>query len=88
MHSFFYFVFVFIIVIILVVCTFLLICSCNCHQEHVIQTRHGSVSVAVFGDQDKPGLVTYPDLALNRKCFAACSIRTIAYGVIFFTYSL
>ncbi|XXG57193.1 hypothetical protein AAC387_Pa03g4413 [Persea americana] len=39
-------------------------------QEHVIQTRHGSVSVAVFGDQDKPALVTYPDLALNHmSCF-------------------
>lgn len=39
-------------------------------QEYVIQTRHGSVSVAVFGDQDKPALVTYPDLALNHmSCF-------------------
>lgn len=36
-------------------------------QEHIVKTGHGSVSVAVFGDQDKPALITYPDLALNRK---------------------
>lgn len=36
-------------------------------QEHIIRTRHGSVSVAVYGDQDKPALITYPDLALNCK---------------------
>jgi hypothetical protein len=36
-------------------------------QEHLIETYHGSVSVAVIGDPDKPALVTYPDLALNRK---------------------
>ena len=29
--------------------------------------RCGSVSVIVYGDQDKPALVTYPDLALNRE---------------------
>lgn len=34
-------------------------------QEHRIETRHGSVSVAVFGDPEKPALVTYPDVALN-----------------------
>ncbi|KAJ8644943.1 hypothetical protein MRB53_006691 [Persea americana] len=39
-------------------------------KEHIIQTGRGSVSVAVFGDQDKPALVTYPDLALNHmSCF-------------------
>jgi len=36
-------------------------------QEHIIRTRHGSVSVSVYGDQDKPALITYPDLALNCK---------------------
>ncbi|KAG6391206.1 hypothetical protein SASPL_148959 [Salvia splendens] len=34
-------------------------------KEHIIKTGHGSVSVAVFGEQDKPALITYPDLALN-----------------------
>ncbi|XP_010267013.1 PREDICTED: pollen-specific protein SF21 [Nelumbo nucifera] len=39
-------------------------------KEHLIQTGRGSISVAVFGDQDKPALVTYPDLALNHmSCF-------------------
>ncbi|KAK1313192.1 Pollen-specific protein SF21 [Acorus calamus] len=39
-------------------------------KEHIIQTGHGSVSVVVFGDLDKPALVTYPDIALNHmSCF-------------------
>ncbi|CAL4889075.1 unnamed protein product [Urochloa decumbens] len=39
-------------------------------KEHHIQTNHGSVSVAVYGDHDKPALVTYPDIALNHmSCF-------------------
>ncbi|KAH0453970.1 hypothetical protein IEQ34_018294 [Dendrobium chrysotoxum] len=39
-------------------------------NEHLIQTRCGSVSVSVFGDQEKPALVTYPDVALNyMSCF-------------------
>jgi hypothetical protein len=38
-------------------------------QEHHIQTNHGPVSVAVYGDHDKPALVTYPDIALNRKFY-------------------
>jgi len=37
-------------------------------QEHHIRTGCGSVSVIVYGDQDKPALITYPDLALNCKC--------------------
>lgn len=37
-------------------------------QEHIVKTGHGSISVTVFGDQDKPALITYPDLALNCKC--------------------
>ncbi|KAK8550422.1 hypothetical protein V6N13_118941 [Hibiscus sabdariffa] len=39
-------------------------------KEYLVRTHHGTVSVAVFGDQDKPALVTYPDLALNHtSCF-------------------
>ncbi|KAK2993416.1 hypothetical protein RJ640_021635 [Escallonia rubra] len=39
-------------------------------KEHIIRTGRGSVSVIVYGDQDKPALVTYPDLALNHmSCF-------------------
>lgn len=36
-------------------------------QEHVVKTSYGSLSVAVYGDRDKPALITYPDLALNCK---------------------
>uniref|UniRef100_A0ACD5ZMP2 Uncharacterized protein n=1 Tax=Avena sativa TaxID=4498 RepID=A0ACD5ZMP2_AVESA len=39
-------------------------------KEHHIQTNHGAVSVAVYGDHDKPALITYPDVALNHmSCF-------------------
>ncbi|XP_057956941.1 protein NDL1-like [Malania oleifera] len=39
-------------------------------QEHLVETVFGSVYVAVFGDPDKPALVTYPDLALSyMSCF-------------------
>ncbi|KAF5936105.1 hypothetical protein HYC85_027234 [Camellia sinensis] len=39
-------------------------------KEHLIKTGCGSVSVTVFGDPDKPALVTYPDVALNHvSCF-------------------
>ncbi|KAM1314156.1 hypothetical protein ACFX2F_018076 [Malus domestica] len=39
-------------------------------KEHFIRTGCGSVSVIVYGDQEKPALITYPDLALNHvSCF-------------------
>ncbi|XP_058223576.1 protein NDL2-like isoform X1 [Rhododendron vialii] len=40
-------------------------------KEYLIKTGRGSISVAVFGDPDKPALVTYPDVALNSdtSCF-------------------
>ncbi|XP_051131653.1 protein NDL1-like isoform X3 [Andrographis paniculata] len=39
-------------------------------KEHIIRTSSGSVSVIVYGDQEKAALVTYPDLALNHmSCF-------------------
>ncbi|KAL0308520.1 UNVERIFIED_CONTAM: protein NDL1 [Sesamum radiatum] len=38
--------------------------------EHIVRTASGSVSVIVYGDRDKPALITYPDLALNHmSCF-------------------
>ncbi|KAJ6758348.1 PROTEIN NDL2 [Salix koriyanagi] len=36
-------------------------------KDYAIETCSGLVSVSVYGDQDKPALVTYPDLALNHK---------------------
>ncbi|KAJ4851114.1 Protein ndl3 [Turnera subulata] len=39
-------------------------------KEYHVRTGRGSVSVIVCGDQDKPALITYPDLALNHlSCF-------------------
>ncbi|KAK7272755.1 hypothetical protein RJT34_29576 [Clitoria ternatea] len=39
-------------------------------KEYHIQTGCGSVSVIVYGDRDKPALITYPDVALNHvSCF-------------------
>lgn len=39
-------------------------------KEHHIRTGRGAVSVIVYGDQEKPALITYPDLALNHmSCF-------------------
>lgn len=39
-------------------------------KEYHVRTGRGTVSVIVYGDQDKPALVTYPDLALNHmSCF-------------------
>ncbi|XP_078431984.1 N-MYC downregulated-like 1 isoform X2 [Wolffia australiana] len=39
-------------------------------KEHNVKTGFGSISVVVYGDQDKPALVTYPDIALNHmSCF-------------------
>ncbi|CAL9195366.1 unnamed protein product [Musa hybrid cultivar] len=38
--------------------------------EHHVLTSHGPISVAVYGDLEKPALVTYPDVALNHmSCF-------------------
>ncbi|KAJ0013419.1 hypothetical protein Pint_20543 [Pistacia integerrima] len=39
-------------------------------KECLVKTSKGSVSVFVCGDQEKPALVTYPDVALNYMfCF-------------------
>ncbi|KAE9619012.1 hypothetical protein Lal_00047390 [Lupinus albus] len=39
-------------------------------KECIVKTSKGSVSVLVCGDQEKPALITYPDVALNYvSCF-------------------
>ncbi|XP_050225429.1 protein NDL3-like isoform X2 [Mercurialis annua] len=39
-------------------------------KEYVVKTSGGSISVYVCGDQEKPALITYPDVALNyMSCF-------------------
>lgn len=37
----------------------------RCLQEYLVPTSFGHISVTVCGDQDKPALVTYPDVGLN-----------------------
>ncbi|KAM7508498.1 hypothetical protein LguiA_018951 [Lonicera macranthoides] len=39
-------------------------------KEYLVKTSKGLISVFVSGDQEKPALVTYPDIALNyMSCF-------------------
>ncbi|XVF42145.1 hypothetical protein PTKIN_Ptkin01aG0336100 [Pterospermum kingtungense] len=39
-------------------------------KEFLVKTSGGSLSVFVCGDQEKPALITYPDVALNyMSCF-------------------
>ncbi|KAG6534520.1 hypothetical protein ZIOFF_008423 [Zingiber officinale] len=43
---------------------------CSPPQEHHVLTNNGPISVAVYGDLEKPALLTYPDVALNHmSCF-------------------
>ncbi|XLS74532.1 hypothetical protein HN51_031397 [Arachis hypogaea] len=48
----------------------LTVCKPASVPEHHIRTGCSSVSVIVYGDLEKPALITYPDLALNyMSCF-------------------
>ncbi|XP_057799774.1 protein NDL2-like isoform X1 [Salvia miltiorrhiza] len=58
-------------------------------KEHIIKTGHGSVSVAVFGDQDKPALITYPDLALNyMSCFQGLFFCPEAFSLLLHNFCI
>lgn len=58
-------------------------------KEHIIKTGHGSVSVAVFGDQDKPALITYPDLALNyMSCFQGLFFCPDAFSLLLHNFCI
>ena len=62
-------------------------------QEHHIRTGCGTVSVIVYGDPDKPALITYPDLALNCKCsqfifFYLLSLVSTLYFLFTFCYRI
>ncbi|KAL0407712.1 UNVERIFIED_CONTAM: protein NDL2 [Sesamum radiatum] len=57
--------------------------------EHIVKTGHGSVSVAVFGDQDKPALITYPDLALNyMSCFQGLFFCPEAFSLLLHNFCI
>lgn len=75
-HSFFFFLsFFFFFECSLCVCIVVWVCGSFCLwvcslvdgilQECVVKTSKGSISVFVCGDQEKPALITYPDVALN-----------------------
>ncbi|KAF7830479.1 Pollen-specific protein SF21 [Senna tora] len=58
-------------------------------QEHLVRTRLGSVSVSVYGDQDKPALITYPDLALNYvSCFQGLLFCPEAYSLLLHNFCI
>ncbi|KAL8113525.1 protein NDL2-like isoform X2 [Apium graveolens] len=58
-------------------------------KDYLIKTSHGSVSVAVFGDQDKPALVTYPDLALNyMSCFEGLLMCPEAFSLLLHNFCI
>ena len=72
---FFFFEFFFFFECSLCVCIVVWVCGSFCLwvcslvdgilQECVVKTSKGSISVFVCGDQEKPALITYPDVALN-----------------------
>ncbi|CAK9138173.1 unnamed protein product [Ilex paraguariensis] len=58
-------------------------------KEHRIKTGLGSVSVAVFGDQDKQALITYPDLALNHvSCFQGLFFVPEAFSLLLHNFCI
>ncbi|KAK4401214.1 protein NDL2 [Sesamum angolense] len=58
-------------------------------KEHIVKTGHGSVSVAIFGDQDKPALITYPDLALNyMSCFQGLFFCPEAFSLLLHNFCI
>lgn len=58
-------------------------------KEHLVKTDRGFVSVAVFGDQDKPALITYPDLALNYiSCFQGLFFCPEAFSLLLHNFCI
>nr|KAJ0227515.1 hypothetical protein LSAT_V11C100039090 [Lactuca sativa] len=52
-------------------------------EEHLVKTSSGYVSVAIYGDQEKPVLITYPDLALNdMSCFQGLFLCPEAFSLL------
>lgn len=58
-------------------------------KEHIVKTCSGSISVAVFGDRDKPALITYPDLALNyMSCFQGLLFCPEAFSLLLHNFCI
>ncbi|THU61117.1 hypothetical protein C4D60_Mb07t19890 [Musa balbisiana] len=61
--------------------------------EHHVLTSHGPISVAVYGDLEKPALVTYPDVALNPAPLDAmltCLFQSLdlSFTTVFINYQI
>ncbi|GJR14820.1 pollen-specific protein SF21-like protein isoform X1 [Tanacetum coccineum] len=62
--------------------------SCRA-SEHFVKTSYGFVSVAIYGDQDKPALVTYPDIALNHmSCFQGIFLCPEAFSMLIHNFCI
>ncbi|PWA77705.1 Ndr [Artemisia annua] len=58
-------------------------------KEHFVKTSYGFVSVAIYGDQDKPALVTYPDIALNHNsCFQGLFLCPEAFSMLIHNFCI
>ncbi|KAJ3691960.1 hypothetical protein LUZ60_012310 [Juncus effusus] len=58
-------------------------------KEHHIYTHHGPVSVAVYGDHEKPALITYSDIALNHmSCFQGLLFCTEASSLLLHNFCI
>ncbi|XAR70805.1 hypothetical protein NMG60_11027807 [Bertholletia excelsa] len=58
-------------------------------KEHLIKTGCGFVSVSVFGDPDKPALITYPDVALNyMSCFEGLFFCPEAFSLLLHNFCI
>ncbi|CAA2959687.1 protein NDL2-like isoform X1 [Olea europaea var. sylvestris] len=58
-------------------------------KKHTVKTSHGYVSVTVFGDLDKPALITYPDLALNYvSCFQGLFFCPEAFSLLIHNFCI
>ncbi|MQM11619.1 hypothetical protein Taro_044529 [Colocasia esculenta] len=52
-------------------------------EECVVETSRGPVSVFVCGDQEKPAMITYPDVALNCVFLVLLSFVLLCIGLFF-----
>eukprot|EP00249_Psilotum_nudum_P015558 c25391_g1_i1 orf=397-1449(-) len=58
-------------------------------QEYVVETRFGPLSVFVCGDEEKPALITYPDVALNyMSCFQGLLFCPEAASLLFHNFCI
>lgn len=58
-------------------------------QEYLVPTSFGHISVTVCGDQDKPALITYPDVGLNYlSCFEGLFSCPEASSVLFHNFCI